>query len=226
MKTKSPAPKKIESDQAIENAVVNGEINNVETIVKNALASRSAEDILKDLIKGMEVVGDKYENREYFVPEVLLSAHTMQKALEMLRPKLFSAGSKNKGKVLIGTVEGDIHDIGKNLVAMFLEGAGFEVHNLGRDVPASRFIEKVKELKPDVVALSAMMSTTVEKMREVIREFQKQRIDGVRFIVGGAAVSDEYSERIGANGYASDARKAVRLFEEIMGEMKARYGKR
>ncbi len=225
MKTKADAPKKTEADATVESAIINGEINNIEAIIKNVLAKRSAEDILKELIRGMEVVGDKYENREYFVPEVLLSAHTMQKALEMLRPKLFASSSENKGRIVIGTVEGDIHDIGKNLVAMFLEGAGFEVHNLGRDVPAEKFIEKVKELKPDVVALSAMMSTTVEKMREVIKEFQKQGIENIKFIIGGAAVSDVYQERIGANGYARDARKAVRLFEEIISEMKRKHGK-
>ncbi len=208
-------------DSSIEDAVVRGEIGRIDALMKLALEKRSADDILKELIRGMDEVGDRYERREYFVPEVLLSAHTMQKALEMLRPKLAMGLGRHKGKVMIGSVEGDVHDIGKNLVVMFLEGAGFEVHNLGRDVPIKVFVEKAKELKPDVVALSAMMSTTVEKMREVLEEFERQGLrDGVRFVVGGAAVSDNYSARIGANGYASDAKKAVRLFEQIMEEMR------
>ncbi len=198
-----------------------GEIGKIEALMREAIETRSADDVLKELIRGMDDVGDRYERREYFVPEVLLSAHTMQKALEMLRPKLEMGRDKQKGCVLIGSVEGDIHDIGKNLVVMFLEGAGFEVHNLGRDVPTQLFVEKAKELKPDVVALSAMMSTTVEKMREVIKEFEKQGLrDGIRFVLGGAAASENYSDRIGANGYASDAKKAVRLFEQIMDEMR------
>ncbi len=213
----------METDAGIEGAVINGEIAEIEALVEKALEGREAEEVLKELIKGMEVVGDKFENREYFVPEILLSAHTMQKALEILRPKLFMDGTQGRGRVVIGTVEGDIHDIGKNLVVMFLEGAGFEVHNLGRDVPVQAFVEKVKEVKPDLVALSAMMSTTVGKMQEVIEEFERQGLkDEVKFVVGGAAVSDNHSERIGANGYASDARKAVRLFEKIIGEMQSR----
>jgi methylmalonyl-CoA mutase cobalamin-binding domain/chain len=214
----------VDNKVLIENAVVDGKINDIEALVRSALAERSADDILDALIRGMREVGDRYEKKEYFVPEVLLSANTMQKALEILRPRLFSSADRNKGRVLIGTVEGDIHDIGKNLVAMFLEGAGFEVHNLGRDVPTEVFIEKVLEIKPDVVALSAMMSTTVEKMQEIIKEFQWRGINDVKFIVGGAAVSDEYAKRIGASGYASDANKAVRLFEEIIGVMGEKYG--
>ncbi|MEE9594226.1 MAG: corrinoid protein [Candidatus Hydrothermarchaeales archaeon] len=211
------------ADASIEEAIVNGEINDIGSLVKNALKTRDPEEVLKALIFGMEEVGDRFESKEYFVPEVLLSAHTMQKGLELLRPILFATGSRNKGKVLIGSVEGDVHDIGKNLVAMFLEGAGFEVHNLGRDVPAHIFAEKVQELKPDVVALSAMMSTTVERMHEVMKEFERLDIDDIKFVVGGAAASDAYAKKIGANGYASDASKAIRLFEEIIGAMREKY---
>jgi len=211
------------NDASIERTVINGGINDIEALVKNALQTKAPEEVLKSLIVGMEEVGDKFESKEYFVPEVLLSAHTMQKGLELLQPILFASGRAAKGKILIGSVEGDVHDIGMNLVAMFLEGAGFEVHNLGRDIPAHVFIEKVRELKPDVVALSAMMSTTVERMREVLKEFESLGIDDVKFVVGGAAASDAYATDIGA-GYASDARKAIRLFEEIFGVMREKYG--
>ncbi len=210
-------------DASIEEAIVNGEINDIGALVKNALKKRDPEEVLKALIFGMEEVGDKFESKEYFVPEVLLSAHTMQKGLELLRPMLFATGNRNKGKILIGSVEGDVHDIGKNLVAMFLEGAGFEVHNLGRDVPAHIFAEKVQELKPDVVALSAMMSTTVERMHDVMKEFERLDIDDIKFVVGGAAASDAYAKKIGANGYASDASKAIRLFEEIIEAMREKH---
>ncbi|MEE8167642.1 MAG: corrinoid protein [Candidatus Hydrothermarchaeales archaeon] len=211
---------------AIEEAIIKGDISRISKLVADALETREADEVLQELTSGMEEVGNKYENREYFVPEVLLSAHTMQKALELLRPRLFTSDDDNRGRVVIGTVEGDVHDIGKNLVAMFLEGAGFEVHNLGRDVPVKAFVEQVKEIKPDVVALSAMMSTTMDKMQGVIEEFERQGLkDSVKFIIGGAAVSDPYCKRIGANGYASDAGKAVRLFEEIMRELQAMHSK-
>ncbi len=211
-------------EDVIVNAVIEGDIKNIGDLIKNGLEKEDPDALLKLLIKGMEEVGDKFESKEYFVPEVLLSAHTMQKGLEILRTKLFESETTSKGRVVIGSVEGDIHDIGKNLVGMFLEGAGFEVHNLGRDVPIEVFLEKVQELKPDVVALSAMMSTTVERMREVLEEFKNRGLDqDIKFIVGGAAISDAYAKQIGANGYASDAKKALRLFEEILGAMKEKY---
>jgi methylmalonyl-CoA mutase cobalamin-binding domain/chain len=126
-----------------------------------------------------------------------------------------------QGKIIIGTVEGDVHDIGKNLVAMFEEGAGFEVHNLGRDVPTSEFVAKARELEPHIVGLSAMMSTSMEKMGEVIEEFEKNGLrDRVAFMIGGAAVTEEFAKEIGADGYAEDATKAVRLCERLMRERK------
>jgi 5-methyltetrahydrofolate--homocysteine methyltransferase len=143
----------------------------------------------------------------------------MQKGLDLLRPLLPIEKAKVQGKIIIGTVEGDVHDIGKNLVAMFIEGAGFEVHNLGRDVPTSLFVEKAQEIEPDIVGLSAMMSTSMEKMQEVIEEFKRNNLrDKVAFMIGGAAVTEDFTEEIGADGYAEDATKAVRLCEKLMRE--------
>ena len=205
----------------IEKAVINGEIEKIEKLVRKELQRRNASDILEEMIHGMSIVGDKFERKEYFVPETLLSAHAMQKGLEILKPYLKIEKAKAKGKVIIGTVEGDIHDIGKNLVAMFLEGAGFEVHDLGRDVPATVFIEKAKEIKPDIVALSALLSTSIEKMREIIEEFSGNNLrEDLKIIVGGAALSQDIADEIGADGYAEDANKAVKLCERILEEKK------
>jgi len=203
--------------KSIKHAVVKGEIEKVERLVRDALKKRGSKDILAELLEGMGVVGEKFERKEYFVPETLLSAHAMQKGIEILKPHLDIGRAEAKGKVIIGTVEGDIHDIGKNLVSMFLEGAGFEVHNLGRDVPTKVFLEKAKELKPDIVALSALLTTTIEKMQEVIKEISANGLNSkFKIIVGGAALSREAAKEIGADGYAEDAAKAVRLCEELM----------
>lgn len=202
----------------IKEAIVKGEIDRIEGLIKNSLNDgRAPNDILKEMISGMEVVGKKFEKKEYYVPETLLSAYAMQRGLDILKPLLAYEKAEVHGRIVIGTVEGDVHDIGKNLVAMFLEGAGFEVHNLGRDVPVSAFVDKAKEVRADIVGLSAMMSTTMEKMGEIIREFEAQGLrDGIAFIVGGAAVTEEFAKEIGADGYASDATNAVRLCERLM----------
>lgn len=211
----------------IKEAVIKGDIDNIETLIKNSLANGAEPDeLLKELISGMEVVGEKFEKKEYYVPETLLSAYAMQKGLDILKPLLKYKKSQATGRVVIGTVEGDVHDIGKNLVAMFLEGAGFEVYNLGRDVPASKFVEKAKEVDADIVGLSAMMTTTVEEMRRVIKEFDKQGMrNGIAFIIGGAATTEEFAREIGADGYGMDARKAILLCEKIMREKNELAGK-
>ncbi|MFQ5800716.1 MAG: corrinoid protein [Candidatus Hydrothermarchaeales archaeon] len=202
----------------IKEAVVKGEIEGIRALVKGALESgRNADSILKELIAGMEEVGERFERKEYYVPETLLSAHTMKFGLELLRPHLSVEKANAQGRVLVGAVESDIHDIGLNLVAMFLEAAGFEIHNLGRDVPTRVFLEKAEELNPDIVGLSAMMSTTALKLKEVIQEFERRGMrNGRYFVVGGAALSPEFAEEIGADAYASDAKKAVRIFEELI----------
>ena len=202
----------------IRTSIIEGGMEGVEPLINEALGNgRDADTILKEMIKGMEVVGELFEKKEYYVPETLLSAHTMMLGLELLRPHLNLKGTKAQGRVIIGAVESDIHDIGLNLVAMFLEAAGFEIHNLGRDVPTKVFLSKAQEIKPNVIGLSAMMSTTALKLKEVIGEFRKNGLaDGVYFVVGGTALSEEFAREIGANAYASDAKKAVRVFEELL----------
>ncbi len=199
-------------------AVVKGKVNEIEELVKRELSNgKHPNEVLKELIAGMEVVGELFERREYYVPETLLSAYAMQKALDLLKPLLAYETVDVKGRVVIGTVQGDVHDIGKNLVAMFLEGAGFEVHNLGRDVSPEQFLEKAEEVKADIVAMSAMLSTTVLNMGTVIEHFKKAGVrDKYLFIIGGAAATEEFARRIGADGYAEDAAKAVRLCEKLM----------
>lgn len=206
----------------IKEAIIDGDIDNIEEVIKESLDGGAEPDaVLGEMIAGMGVVGEKFEKKEYYVPETLLSAHAMQKGLDLLRPLLPIDKANVQGRVIVGTVEGDIHDIGKNLVSMFIEGAGFEVHNLGRDVPTSEFVEKARELEPDVVCLSAMMSTSMEKMGEVIEEFKKHGLrDKVVFMIGGAAVTEDFAKEIGADGYADDAAKAVRLCVRLMKEKK------
>jgi 5-methyltetrahydrofolate--homocysteine methyltransferase len=201
----------------IKEAVITGEMDGIDALIREALKKRDANSILSEMIAGMEVVGERFENKEYYVPETLLSAHTMMKGLELLRPLLSVDASKTQGRVVMGAVESDIHDIGLNLVGMFLEAAGFEVHNLGRDVPSRVFLEKAMELDPEVIGISAMMSTTALKVRDIIKEFSEKDLRNSRyFVVGGAALSEEYAKDIGADAYASDAKKAVKVFEELL----------
>ena len=206
----------------ITNAIIKGEIGQIEDMVKEALdKGQDADQILKEMIKGMDVVGEKFENKEYYVPETLLSAHSMQKGLDILRPHMNIDKLDVQGRIVIGSVEGDVHDIGMNMVSMFLEGAGFHVFNLGRDTPISVYIEKIRELKPDIVGLSAMMSTTMMKMKETMEEFEKQGVrENIKIMVGGACVTSEFAKEIGSDGYAADAKKAVRLCEELMRRQK------
>ena len=206
----------------IKEAVIEGDIDEIEGLIQDSLDNGAEpDDVLGEMIAGMEVVGEKFECKEYYVPETLLSAHAMQKGLDILRPLLPIEKADVQGKIIIGTVEGDVHDIGKNLVAMFEEGAGFNVTNLGRDVPTSEFVEKAREIEPDIVGLSAMMSTSMENMRDVIEAFEKEGLrEKVMFIIGGAAPTEEFAREIGADGYAEDAAKAVRLCERLMRERK------
>ncbi len=179
-----------------------------------------AEQILtKALIPAMDVVGEEYERGDRYVPEMLLSAHAMKGAMQLLRPLLAESGVEPKGKVVIGTVEGDLHDIGKNLVGMMLEGAGFEVHNLGTELPAERFVEGAKEHRANLVGMSALLTTTMVHMPEVIAALEENGLrDRVKVMVGGAPVTQEYAEEIKADGYAPDAASAVKLAERLMGK--------
>jgi len=148
---------------------------------------------------------------------MLVSAHAMKGAMEKLRPLLAQAGVKAKGKVVIGTVEGDLHDIGQNLVAMMLEGAGFEVHNLGTEVTADRFVEVAVEHRPDIIGMSALLTTTMIHMPEVIEALRSRGLrDEVKILIGGAPITQAYADKIGADGFAPDAASAVRVAAEII----------
>ncbi len=160
----------------------------------------------------MDIVGQEYENGDRYVPEMLISAEAMKGALAKLKPLLADAGVQPRGRIAIGTVEGDLHDIGKDLVAMMLEGAGFEVINLGVEVSADAFVGAVKENKSDILGMSALLTTTMVHMPEVIERLKEAGLrEQVKVIIGGAPVTQEYATTIGADGYAPDAASAAKL---------------
>ena len=162
------------------------------------------------LLEGMNVIGEKFKNNEVYVPEVLVAARAMNMGLEVLKPHLQASGVEAKGKVCIGTVQGDLHDIGKNIVKMMLEGKGLEVIDLGVDVPAATFVQTAKEQNCQVICLSALLTTTMDVMREVVEEAEKQGIrDSVKIMVGGAPINDDFCKKIGADCYTSDAASAA-----------------
>ncbi len=189
-----------------------GEMEEVKTLVQEALdAGESAERVLKEgLIQAMDRVGVRFKIGELYIPEVLLAARAMHAGLAILKPILSESTGTIAGKVLIGTVKGDLHDIGKNLVVMMIEGGGFDVIDLGIDVPASRFVEAVKEHRPQVVGMSALLTTTMMEMKKTIQALEEAGLkDGVKIIVGGAPVTEGFAKEIGADGYAPDAAVAV-----------------
>ena len=206
--------------EAIYNAVLEGNAAGAQAGVKAALAAgMAAVVILKEgLIAAMGEVGRLFEENEYFVPEMLVSARAMQAGLNLLRPYLTEAGAAPAGKVIIGTVKGDLHDIGKNLVAMMLEGAGFEVIDLGTDVAPDKFVKAVMEHKPQIVGMSALLTTTMPGMSATVKALQEAGLrDQVKVIVGGAPVTDNFAKQIGADGYGPDASAAVRLAKALAG---------
>lgn len=172
------------------------------------------ECIMDGLSKGMSIVSDKYEKREMFVPQILRSARAMNSAVDILKPYISMDEGKASAKVLIGVVAGDVHDIGKNLVKLLCESAGYQVTDLGRDVPVETFAEKAKELSPDVIGLSALMTTSMIGMPDIIARLEQDGYKG-KVIIGGGAVSENYAGKIGADGYAQDAAKAVKLIRDM-----------
>jgi 5-methyltetrahydrofolate--homocysteine methyltransferase len=200
-------------------SVIDGDMNRAQELMKSALAEQiSPEQILKiGLISAMEEVGRRFESGEFFVPEMLVSARAMKSALALLRPYLITANVKAVGKVVIGTVQGDLHDIGKNLVSMMLEGAGFEVIDLGTDVSAEKYVAAVREHQPDLIGCSALITTTMPHMEDVIQTLTDAGLrDRVKVIVGGAPVTQKYATDIGADGYAPDAASAAACAKELI----------
>jgi methanogenic corrinoid protein MtbC1 len=194
-----------------------GKAKIVKEMVAKALEEGCAPaDILNEgLLSGMSIIGEKFKNNEVYVPEVLVAARAMNMGTQVLKPYLAAEGVAAKGKVCIGTVQGDLHDIGKNLVKMMMEGKGLEVIDLGKDVPSEQIVEKVLELHAPLVGLSALMTTTVPAMEETIR-LLREKAPFCRVMVGGAVLTPEYASRIGADGYAADAMEAVRLAERLI----------
>jgi len=205
--------------KAIHDHIIDGKLDLIEADVQDALdAGIPPEAILNEgMVSAMDEVGALFEAGEYFVPEMLIAAHTMQTGLARLKPLLIEEGVKPSGSIVIGTVQGDLHDIGKNLVAMMLEGGGFEVFDLGTDVSPDAFLEAIRENSPNLVGLSALLTTTMQKMRETISAIEESGLrDQVKIIVGGAPVTEAFAVDIGAEGYATDASKAVTLAKDLI----------
>ena len=205
--------------QKIYEAVINGSSDVVVNLVRAAIEEgESAETILNDgLISAMGEIGKLYEQGDLFVPEMLIAARAMQAGMGEIKPLLVKDGIESTGKVVIATVKGDLHDIGKNLVAMMLEGSGFEVIDLGTDVPTEEFIKVIAEQKPEIVGMSALLTTTMPSMKEVIEALDDSNLrDSVKVMIGGAPVTDDFAKEIGADGFAADASRAVSLAKSLL----------
>ena len=205
---------------AMRRAVVDGDRDLLARAIADALADGTEPAALlgQALIPGMDEVGNLFASNEYFLPEVLLSARAVQGALDVLRPRLAERGVEPAGTVVLGTVQGDLHDIGKNLIGMMFEGAGFRVVDLGSNVAPERFLAAAREHGAAFVALSALLTTTMPRMREVVELLKQRGLAGrVRTIVGGAPVSDGFAREIGADDYACDAARAVERVKALLG---------
>jgi corrinoid protein of di/trimethylamine methyltransferase len=200
-------------------AILNGDAKGSVAIVKEALDERvdPQELVSKYMIPAMDEMGRRFETGDCFVPELLISARAMKSALALIRPLLAAQGAEPLGRVAIGTVKGDLHDIGKNLVASLLEGAGFAVADLGVDVPPEKFIAEIREKKTQLVALSALLTTTMPNMKTIIEELSKAGVrEQVKVMVGGAPVTQRFADEIGADGYSDNANGAVNLARRLV----------
>lgn len=197
----------------VQNCVLNFELENVKSVVKEALeAGVRPEEIIDAMSKGMKIIGERYEEHEYFLTELIMAGETMKAGLEPLLPYIETMNAKARGVVVMGTVKGDIHDIGKNIVVAFLTSAGFRVHDLGVDVPAEKFVEKAMETRAEIVGMSTLYTPFMPHMKAVIEALKKAGIrDRVKVIVGGAPVDESYAREIGADAYGRDAVEAVRI---------------
>lgn len=207
------------SYEEVSRAVISGNEASVKELVQSLVdgGKDPLEIINEGLIAGMNIVGTRFKNGEMFVPEVLMAARAMSAGVDIVKPLISDTDMPSIGKVVIATVKGDLHDIGKNLVAMMLESAGFTVINLGVDVSPEQFAEAVKEHNPDIVAMSALLTTTMLAMQETIDLLKEQGLrDKVKVIVGGAPISQDFADEIGADGYAPDAASASDLCKQLV----------
>ncbi len=200
--------------EIIKNAVVKGKHSEIKDLVQKAIdAELDPNHIIDDaLIAAMDVVGKEFGSGKIFVPEMLVSAVTMKNGLEVVKPLLSAGNDQSRGTVIMATVKGDLHDIGKNLVSMMLEGAGFKVVDLGVDLSVEKLLDAVKEIKPKVLGLSALLTTTMPEMKRMVEELEAQGLrNDVKVMIGGAPVDRGFAEKIGADGYGADATEAVEL---------------
>jgi 5-methyltetrahydrofolate--homocysteine methyltransferase len=208
----------MEALSQLKNAVLNGEYTKAGPLTEEALkGGASAETVLNQcLITAMDRVGDLFKEGEIYVPEVLLAAKAMQAGMNVLKPELLKDGVESRGKVVVGTVRGDLHDIGKNLVAMMLEGAGFEIIDLGNDVPAEEFVEAAEKNGAQVIGMSALLTTTMHVMKETVDLLKAKKLNGkVKTMIGGAPVTSAFASEIGVDGYGDDAATAVDIAKRL-----------
>jgi 5-methyltetrahydrofolate--homocysteine methyltransferase len=203
--------------KALSEAVIKGDQNTAVEITKAALDEGVTPKKVLDegLIAGMDVVGARFKKNEVYIPEVLIAARAMKMAMQILEPELIKAGVEPVGRLLIGTVQGDLHDIGKNLVAMMLKGAGFDVIDLGVDVKPEKFVEQVKTSKAQLIGMSALLTTTMPGMEKTIKALKDAGVP-VKVMIGGAPVTQDYASKIGADGYAPDAASAVDIAKSLV----------
>ena len=202
--------------QALSEAIIKGDQNQAVEITKAAIGeAMAAKDILEQgLIAGMDVIGGRFKRNEVYIPEVLIAARAMKTSMEILEPELVKAGVEPIGKFLIGTVQGDLHDIGKNLVAMMMKGAGFEVIDLGVDISPEKFVEQAKATGVSLIGMSALLTTTMPAMEKTIQALRDAGVDA-KIMIGGAPVTQGYADKIGADGYSADAASAVDLAKKL-----------
>ena len=204
----------------IEGNIIKGKFKETKELIKSALdQGKGPNEIIQEgLSKGMAEVGRRFKNDEYFLPEVMVCARAMDTALSVLKPLFTSQKKETMGSFLIGTVEGDLHDIGKNLVSMIMEASGFKVYDLGMNIKPDVFVQEIKDKSPDIVGLSALLSTTMPMQEETIRAFEKAGIrEKIKVLVGGAPVDQNWADKIGADGYAEDAVECVEKSKALLG---------
>ena len=203
----------------LRDSIVNLDIDGVKKAAEEALAAGipAFKAVVEGMAKGMEVVGQKYEDGEYFLAELIMAGEVMKEGMSILNPHLKAGDIKTAGKVVIGTVRGDLHDIGKNVVNTLLRAANFDVVDLGVDISAEQFVEAAKEHNPDIVAMSALLTTTMIEMENVVKSLEKAGLrDKLKVIIGGAPITNEYAEKIGADAAARDAVEGVRTCNKWM----------
>lgn len=203
--------------EALSDAIINGDQKTAVDLTQAAIDEGTAPDTILEqgLIAGMDVIGKRFKVNEVYIPEVLIAARAMKMAMEILEPKLAEAGIEPLGKAILGTVQGDLHDIGKNLVTMMLKGAGFEVIDAGVDVTPEDFVAKAKESGAQIVGLSALLTTTMPSMEKTVQAVKDSGLDA-KVMIGGAPVTQSYADKIGADGYAPDAASAVDIAKSLL----------